>query len=99
MDRAKRYLLANFEHLFVLVTLLSTLVVNYLVPAKLAFLNFYFLPIILAGYYLGRRTAVLGALLCALAALLAHLGRLSAQDVRDGDAEALGVGKGVHEAA
>ena len=66
MDRAKRYLLANFEHLFVLVTLLSTLVVNYLVPAKLAFLNFYFLPIILAGYYLGRRTAVLGALLCAL---------------------------------
>jgi adenylate cyclase len=66
VDRAKRYLLSNFEHLFVLVTLLSTAVVNYLVPAKLAFLNFYFLPIILAGYYLGRRSAVLGALLCAL---------------------------------
>jgi len=44
----------------------STAVVNYLVPAKLAFLNFYFLPIILAGYYLRRRSAVLGALLCAL---------------------------------
>jgi HD-GYP domain-containing protein (c-di-GMP phosphodiesterase class II) len=66
VDRAKRYLLSNFEHLFVLGTLLSTAVVNYLVPAKLAFLNFYFLPIILAGYYLGRRTAALGALLCAL---------------------------------
>jgi adenylate cyclase len=66
VDRAKRYLLANFENLFVLVTLLSTAVVNYLVPAKLAFLNFYFLPIILAGYYLGRRSAVLGALFCAL---------------------------------
>lgn len=66
MDRAKRYLLANFENLFVLVALLSTAGVNYLVPTKLAFLNFYFLPIILAGYYLGRRSAVLGALLCTL---------------------------------
>jgi len=66
VERIKRYLLANFEHLFVLVILLSTAGVNYLVPTKLAFLNFYFLPIILAGYYLGRRTAVLGGLLCAL---------------------------------
>lgn len=66
MERAKRYLLANFEHLFVLVALLSTAGVNYLVPTKLAFLNFYFLPIIMAGYYLGRRSAVLGALLCTL---------------------------------
>lgn len=66
MEWIKRYLLANFEHLFVLVILLSTAGVNYLVPTKLAFLNFYFLPIILAGYYLGRRSAVLGGLLCAL---------------------------------
>ncbi|HEX2439293.1 MAG TPA: HD domain-containing phosphohydrolase [Methylomirabilota bacterium] len=66
MERLKSYFLGNFENLFVLMTLLSTVVVNYLVPAKLAFLNFYFLPIILAGYYLGRRSAVLGALLCAL---------------------------------
>ena len=57
MERIKRYLLANFEHLFVLVILLSTAGVNYLVPTKLAFLNFYFLPIILAGYYLGRQRA------------------------------------------
>jgi hypothetical protein len=66
VERLKSYFLGNFENLFVLMTLLSTVVVNYLVPAKLAFLNFYFLPIILAGYYLGRRSAVLGALLCAL---------------------------------
>ncbi len=66
MERIKRYLLGNFENIFVLGTLVSTAVVNYLVPVKLAFLNFYFLPIILAGYYLGRRSAVLGALLCSL---------------------------------
>src|SRR4029450_4486486 len=52
--------------MFVLMTLLSTAIVNHLVPAKLAFLNFYFLPVILAGYLLGRRTAVLGALFSAL---------------------------------
>jgi HD-GYP domain-containing protein (c-di-GMP phosphodiesterase class II) len=66
VDRTKHYFLANFEKLFVLITLVSTLLVTYLVPEKLAFLNFYFLPIILAGYYLGRRQAVLGALLCTL---------------------------------
>jgi adenylate cyclase len=66
VDRAKRYLVANFENLFVLGTLLSTVFVNYFVPMKLAFLNFYFLPIILAGYYLGRRQAVLGGLFCTL---------------------------------
>ena len=66
MDRAKRYVQANFERCFVLVALVSAALVNYLVPSKLAFLNFYFLPIILAGYHLGRRVAVLGALLCAL---------------------------------
>src|SRR5687767_6052349 len=37
VDRAKRYLVENFENLFVLLTLLSTAVVNYLVPTKLAF--------------------------------------------------------------
>jgi HD-GYP domain-containing protein (c-di-GMP phosphodiesterase class II) len=66
VTRLKGYLLANFEAFFVLMTLLSTAVVNYLVPAKLAFLNFYYLPIIMAGYYLGQRSAVLGALFCGL---------------------------------
>jgi adenylate cyclase len=66
VDSVKRYLVQNFENVFVLLTLVSTAVVNYLVPTKLAFLNFYFLPIILAGYYLGSRRAVLGALFCAL---------------------------------
>ena len=66
MDRLKAYLVGNFEQLFVLVTLVVTVTANYVVPLKLAFLNFYFLPIILAGYYLGRRRAVLGAVLCVL---------------------------------
>jgi len=66
MERLKNYLLNNFEQLFVLLILCATVLVNYYIPQKLAFLNFYFLPIILAGYYLGQRKAVLGAVLCAL---------------------------------
>ena len=66
MDRVKRYVLGNFEQLFVLLTLVTTAVTNYVLPLKLAFLNFYFLPIVLAGYFLGRRRAVLGAVLCVL---------------------------------
>ena len=70
MDRVKRYVSGNFEQLFILLTLLTTVFTNYLLPLKLAFLNFYFLPIILAGYYLGRRRAVLGAVFCVLLAAL-----------------------------
>jgi class 3 adenylate cyclase len=66
MEQLKTYLLRNFEQLFVLLTLVATAATNYLLPLKLAFLNFYFLPVILAGYYLGRRKAVLGAFLCML---------------------------------
>jgi adenylate cyclase len=70
MDRVKQYVGANFEQVFILLTLITTVVINYLLPLKLAFLNFYFLPIILAGYYLGRQRAVLGAVLCVLMATL-----------------------------
>lgn len=66
MEKIKAYLVRNFEQLFVLLVLLSTVAINYLIPQKIAFLNFYFLPIILGAYYLGRRRAVMGALFCAL---------------------------------
>ncbi len=37
------------------------MLINYFVYSKVAFLNFYYLPVIIGGYYLGRRLAVLGA--------------------------------------
>ena len=64
METVKRYLLKNFEQAFVLLVLLSTAAINFYIPQKLAFLNFYFLPVILGAYYLGRRMAVLGAFMC-----------------------------------
>ena len=67
MEHLKRYFVHHFEQFFVLLVLLVTAVINYYIPYKVAFLNFYFLPIILGGYYLGRRQAVLGAFFCLLA--------------------------------
>ena len=66
MEAIKQYLLKNFEQIFVLLILVSVAGINYLIPYKLAFLNFYFIPILLAAFYLGVRTALLGGVLCAL---------------------------------
>ena len=42
-----------------LLILVSVASINYLIPYKLAFLNFYFIPILLGAYYLGVRKALL----------------------------------------
>jgi len=65
MQAVKDYVVKNFESLFVLATLVVTVIIYYVLPYKLGFLNFYFLPIVLSAYYLGPRSAVLGAVLCA----------------------------------
>lgn len=62
MQRAKSFLFRYFERLFVLVLVLATLGIQYEVDAKLAMLSFYYLPMILAGFYGGRRFAVLSGL-------------------------------------
>ncbi len=61
MNKIKRYALKYFESHFIFLILISVVLINYFIYAKLAFLNFYNLPVIAAGYYLGRRAAVLGA--------------------------------------
>ncbi|MEE8348352.1 MAG: HD domain-containing phosphohydrolase [Acidobacteriota bacterium] len=66
MDAVKEYLLKNFEQVFVLLILVSVAGINYFIPYKLAFLNFYFIPILMGAYYLGVRKALLGGILCAL---------------------------------
>ncbi len=55
------WLLKNLEKLLILTTLISVMLINFFIYSKVAFLNFYYLPVIIGGYYLGRRLAVLGA--------------------------------------
>jgi len=54
----ERFVLKYFERVLVLLLVASLLVINSLIEQKFAFLSFYYLPIILAGFYGGRRFAV-----------------------------------------
>jgi len=71
--RLKAFALAHFETALLIIILLGIAVIAFLIHYKLAFLNFFFLPVILAGYYLGTRKAVLTASLCILLVVLYYV--------------------------
>ncbi|MDP3773835.1 MAG: HD domain-containing protein [Gemmatimonadales bacterium] len=62
VERAKLFFFRHFERTFVLLLVGAMLVINAFVEQKLAFLSFYYLPMMLAGFYGGRRFAVLSGL-------------------------------------
>jgi putative nucleotidyltransferase with HDIG domain len=66
MEKIKSFFYKHFEKLIVLSILFIIVYITYFVPYKIGFLNFFYLPIIIAGYYLGKRMAVLTALFCIL---------------------------------
>lgn len=65
LDRAKQLFFKNFERIVVVLLVASLLVINSLIEQKVAFLSFYYLPIILAGFFGGRRFAVVSGLFIA----------------------------------
>jgi len=71
--RLKAFALRHFETSLIIIILFGIVVVAFLVNYKFAFLNFFFLPVILAGYYLGKRKAVLTASLCILLVVFYHI--------------------------
>ena len=73
MENLKKYIADNFEQILVFIVLISVLLIHYFIDQKLAFLHFYYLPALLAGFFLGRRSAVLLSLLCALLVALLFL--------------------------
>src|SRR2546426_12077391 len=58
----QRFVLKYFERILVLLLVASMFAINFLIEQKFAFLSFYYLPIILAGFYGGRRFAVVSGL-------------------------------------
>ncbi|MBI5775958.1 MAG: HD domain-containing protein [Nitrospirae bacterium] len=66
MQTLKAFLAEHFEFLFVNTILIVTTAILVFLPHKLALLNVYFLSVILAGYFLGKRLAILGSFLCIL---------------------------------
>jgi hypothetical protein len=59
LERAKLFFFRYFEQVFVLLLVLAMVAIHNLVDQKFAFLSFYYLPMMLAGFYGGRRFAVL----------------------------------------
>jgi putative nucleotidyltransferase with HDIG domain len=64
MEKLKSFVIKHFEESLVLTIALIIIVVNFFVIQKLAFLNFYYLPVLVAGYVLGRKMAILASLFC-----------------------------------
>lgn len=62
MNRVKEYVFKNFEQLIVLSILLFVFALNYFVAEKLALLNLFYLPALIAGFVLGKRKALLTSL-------------------------------------
>jgi K+-sensing histidine kinase KdpD len=59
MSSVKAYFLKYFEQIVVLFILAAVVVLNYFIAEKLALLNLFYLPAIVAGFVLGKRNAVL----------------------------------------
>ncbi|UCC38221.1 MAG: hypothetical protein JSV96_10220 [Candidatus Aminicenantes bacterium] len=70
MKKIRAFILAHFEGAIILLVFLGVFAIAFLVYYKLSFLNFFFLPVILSGYFLGKRKAVLTGIFCALLVIL-----------------------------
>ena len=64
--KLKAFISGHYEGFILSAVLCGILAIAFLVRYQFSFLNFFFLPVILAGYYLGKRKGVLLATLCVL---------------------------------
>lgn len=77
---------ASMERIVILSILVALLVIHLFVIQKMAFLGFYYLPILLAGYFCGKRTALLLSILAIFLVVLYSLvepGKMSPEIVRN----------------
>jgi putative nucleotidyltransferase with HDIG domain len=61
MERVKEFILKHFEKVLVVIILMAAFIGTYLIEEKSIVLNFYYLPVLASGYFLGRRLGVLTA--------------------------------------
>lgn len=66
LEQSKRFVNRHFERLLVVVLVASLLGIQQYIDYKQAFLSFYYLPIITAGFLVGRRMAVWASLFIVL---------------------------------
>ncbi len=73
MEQFKQLIMRHFEKILVGIILVAAFIGTYLIEEKFIILNFYYLPVLTAGYFLGRRMGVLAAVFSILAVLVCIL--------------------------
>jgi putative nucleotidyltransferase with HDIG domain len=69
MFNFKEYIYKHFEQLLVLFILFAVVAINYFIAEKLALLNLFYLPTLLAGFILGKKKALLTSIFSLMAVL------------------------------
>ncbi len=70
MKKIKTWIRKHFELSIVILILIGIFITAFFVYNKLGFLNFFFLPVILSGYFLGKRESILTASFCVVLVIL-----------------------------
>ena len=70
MENAKQFVMKHFEEILVVIIFVTAFVGTYFIEEVSLILNFYYLPVLVASYYLGRRIGILVALLSILDVLI-----------------------------
>ena len=73
MEEFKQLVFKHFEKFLVIIILLAAFAGTYLIDEKSIVLNFYYLPVLFASYFLGRRMGVLTAVFSILAVVICVL--------------------------
>jgi len=63
MERIKQFVVNHIEKLLILLLTGTILLIHYFVTQKMTFLNFYYLPVLVSGYVLGRNYAIYTSIL------------------------------------
>jgi putative nucleotidyltransferase with HDIG domain len=70
MERVKQFIMKHFEEILVAIIFVVAFVGTYLIEEVSLIFNFYYLPVLVASYFLGRRIGILVALLSILDVLI-----------------------------
>ena len=73
MEAFKQFIVKHFEKVLIIIILSAAFIGTYLIEEKSIVLNFYYLPVLSAGYFLGRRMGVLTAIFSILVVVISSL--------------------------
>lgn len=73
VEQVKEFILRHFEKILVAIILLAAFAGTYIFEEKSIVLNFYYLPVLASGYFLGRRLGVLTAVFSILVIVVSSI--------------------------